>query len=380
MEIHFCDLCNESVPDVDLALGRAVRRGSRVVCGACERAMSSGTGTSPWETLPREGGTLSGAPGRDPGPPSAHPGPGSAQAAARTGSPGLALALVALLFSAGAAALFARELNREREGRAEAVRDLSGSLADATRIQGRRAAALEAEGERLAAELRAGLADQGSALRAGFAELSAGLAAFEARLGSLAEGLGGLRADLARGDEDTGRRLDELAGRLAAQREDGRQLGLRLDGLAQALDEAATRAPAIPPVSPPDQAAPAWRERLADLSSPDAGLRYYAVIDLAASGDPAVVEHLAPRLADEDLFVQMAAARVLGELGAPAAIEPLIDALEDREEAVRETAVLSLRALSGRNFRFDPLASPAERARRVAAWRDWWAKARSDYL
>ena len=40
MKIHFCDLCNESVPQADLDEGRAFVRKGRVVCATCDRAMS----------------------------------------------------------------------------------------------------------------------------------------------------------------------------------------------------------------------------------------------------------------------------------------------------------------------------------------------------
>ncbi len=36
MDIHFCDLCNESVPQSDLDQGRAYVRRGRVICAACE--------------------------------------------------------------------------------------------------------------------------------------------------------------------------------------------------------------------------------------------------------------------------------------------------------------------------------------------------------
>ncbi len=42
MKIHFCDLCNESVPEGDLAAGKAFRRGGRIVCATCDALMSSG--------------------------------------------------------------------------------------------------------------------------------------------------------------------------------------------------------------------------------------------------------------------------------------------------------------------------------------------------
>ena len=44
MEIFFCDICNESVPEGDLNHGLAYRRGNRVVCAPCDRAMSHADG------------------------------------------------------------------------------------------------------------------------------------------------------------------------------------------------------------------------------------------------------------------------------------------------------------------------------------------------
>jgi len=61
-------------------------------------------------------------------------------------------------------------------------------------------------------------------------------------------------------------------------------------------------------------------------------------------------------------------------------IPALIDALEDPEASVREAAVVSLRAITARDFRFDPGAKESERAKRVKAWRDWWKKASEELL
>ncbi|MFT7542939.1 MAG: hypothetical protein ACI9K5_003921, partial [Gammaproteobacteria bacterium] len=41
MDLLFCDVCNESVPQRDLDEGLAKRRRGRVVCATCEGAMSS---------------------------------------------------------------------------------------------------------------------------------------------------------------------------------------------------------------------------------------------------------------------------------------------------------------------------------------------------
>lgn len=41
MNIHFCDLCNESVPEGDFSTGKAFLRKGRVICATCEALMSA---------------------------------------------------------------------------------------------------------------------------------------------------------------------------------------------------------------------------------------------------------------------------------------------------------------------------------------------------
>jgi putative sterol carrier protein len=43
MDVHFCDICNESVPQRDLDQGRAFLRKGRVVCAACDLSMGGGS-------------------------------------------------------------------------------------------------------------------------------------------------------------------------------------------------------------------------------------------------------------------------------------------------------------------------------------------------
>ena len=101
---------------------------------------------------------------------------------------------------------------------------------------------------------------------------------------------------------------------------------------------------------------------------------------LGKTRDPRVVPHLVPLLKDGDIFVRMAVARLLGELGSHTAIPALIDALEDEEVSVRESALVSLRTLSGQSFPFDPKARDGDRSKRVKAWRDWWEEAAKTLL
>jgi len=377
MEILFCDLCNESVPESDLSGGQAVRRKGRVICARCEAAM-----TAEEERLAATAGaSAAGAVAdRQRGPAALVPAAGSASAAPpvprvqRTG--GFWIALIALLFSAAATTFVADELQSARREGAQAREELAQDLVE---VEGRLATILGAM-DRLGADLAA---RQERELVANRAQVEGDLAALGRELAEGVRRLGAVESDLAalveegraRGT-DADRRLDELTAQLLRSREDMSFTGERLAALEQVIRNGVARQPEAPlPAAP----APPWHAALADLKSDNAGTRWNAVQTLGESGDPAVVEHLFPLLKDEDVFVRMAVARVLGDLAAPRAIEPLIDALEDPETVVRETAMLSLRAITKRDFKFDAAASPAERARKVKAWRDWWEKARADY-
>ena len=370
IELVFCDLCNESVPAADLASGRARRLGERVICVACDAAMG-GEAAAP---APRQ----SGEPGdADSAVPSAVPmtSPEAAAAAAPRSS---WVAVLALLLAGGGSALLALRIGESEQGterrlaalaaqRRERARELDGQL-DALRTEGTRrdaardalAAALEEQrtqleallGERLA-ELRATLAAQKTTTDALFAEL----------------------ADVGPAQQA---RLEELAERLDLQVREGRLRAEQLEELETSLRQLALAPTPVQGGSAPAAESPTpgagWQRYVADLTDPNPGLRLDAVYAMGDSEDPAVVPHLQGMLTDGDLFVRMATCRVLMDLGARSAIPPLIDALGDDQSAVREAAMVALRELAGRNFRFDPVAPQAERAKRQAEWRAWWTR------
>lgn len=99
----------------------------------------------------------------------------------------------------------------------------------------------------------------------------------------------------------------------------------------------------------------------AALTDGDARLRPTAARVLGDLGDPAAIGALVEVLADGDDEVRWQAAWSLGRVGDSAAIEPLIDALDDRHPDVRWFAVWSLNALTGQSFGDD-----------AQAWRAWW--------
>jgi hypothetical protein len=87
-----------------------------------------------------------------------------------------------------------------------------------------------------------------------------------------------------------------------------------------------------------------------------------------------VIPHVLPLWRDSDLFVRMCAARVLADLGTLQGVPALLDALEDSEWNVRESAWHALRTLTGKDFKFDPQGNEGERAKKVKLWREWWKK------
>ncbi len=382
MKIHFCDLCNESVPQSDLDRGAAFLIKGRVVCSRCNYLMHGDVAAGLGSAGPF------GASASAEGEPSAEPGalgatqelPPGAQAHVRVHSrpgtgAGVALAVVAVLALAGAGIwLFDRGERAEREGslRHQALQDRVGGLSqdlgqslDALRTElSEIRSSMEADRAlsetRLAAAL-SGLEKQGGALEAGFGGL-------ERRVGTMEESLSTLQLREAT--------YAELRKRLDGVERELRDLG---HTVADVIDEQRSRpAQAADPSASgtaDEPGAPAWMGLVAQLASPDDGKRWQAVTALGESRDPAVVEYLIPVLKDKDVFVRMATARMLGALGAPQAVSALIDALEDPEGSVREMAYLAIKDITGRDLPQEALSEdPAERAKRVKALREWWEK------
>lgn len=380
MEILFCDLCNESVPEVDLSNGRAVRLKGRVVCASCEASMGGLAGeaslspSAPPSNAPpllrALGAPLTASEPLAPLAPSAPP----PQAPSRRG---LLVGIVALVFSVSAAVYLSDELETLRQtGHDERIAldgGVTGVRIDMARVLGR----VDSLGSELATRMETRIEEAGE-------ELSAELKAVAGELAGAGERVADLQTRLARvdrqrsdADAELERRLGELAFQLRSSREDVRSLAERMGSVERSGVGAA--AVAAGPDTPAAVTAP-WHSELEGLASDNAGTRWNAVQALGETADPAVVPHLMDLLGDEDVFVRMAVARVLGDLKVPASVDRLIDALEDVEAVVRESAMVSLRDITGRTFKFDAVGSPSDRAKKVKAWRQWWSKARDGFV
>jgi uncharacterized protein YlxW (UPF0749 family) len=387
MKILFCDLCNESVPQGDLDDGLAFMRKGRVICAKCDAIMSH-----PEETAQSAGPfgapkSESGSPGEagktespKPVPETSGPRP-SVVAAASGASPvhlrpqksggtaGIVVGLFAILLTALAAGFFydqQQEMRKELEARLDKVRD-------DTRADGHRAELDQRElGQKLDG-LAVRIEGQLSGLRS---SVESGLSGAQGKASDTLAKVESFAADLTDMRETVGlikRHDQELMSLQQKFSQLSAEIGALSSSIAQ-LEQGQRAAARIETPQPNSEPQAAWIGLLKQLESPNSGDRWTAVQALGETRDPAVAEYLLPLLKDADIFVRMATARVLGDLSSKSSIGGLIDALEDPEAPVREAAYVALMAVSKRNLPFDPMADPADRAKRVKAWRDWWEK------
>ncbi len=429
-EIHFCDLCNESVPQSDLDAGKAFLRKGRVVCRRCDALMSHAdprTGAAPKDAggpptgaaqfgaaqfgAAQFGGTERATPGlaaaaavasagSAPGstwssggpfsgahaptheaPPAAHHAPpihvaththhgAAAHQAYQPRSRGTAAGALAFLalVGAGLAWWWARgEVLRLDQAHETQRSDLQIELS-ALRSQIDAASRTQREWvDRTLGDVDRKLTEQRDALQKGIGASEQLSRASSDRLLEFERRLDSVKETVG----TIGRHDSELV--LLQQKL--AQFQAALDDVEKRTGELARPQATFTPSNSGASAPPAWHAQLKDLQSPDAGARWQAVVALGETRDAAVVPHLVSMLKDSDLFVKMATARKLGELGSLEAVPALIDTLEDPESGVRSAALAALSALTKKDFGFDP-ASPDEneRSKRVKAWRDWWAK------
>lgn len=398
MKIHFCDLCNESVPQSDLDGGRSFLRKGRVICAKCNDLMSVSSGRSASATAIGDAGTSAmdatitddsdtkvEAASRTAMAPSSSA--DRTQGISRTasdetnidsvrargpvqyrveGGGGLVagfLAAVSVVLVAVVAVMLMDRVEQVAGGVDQKVEIVQNDMAAAETELLARIEDLKATSLLSAQELENKLENALAQREARDGETAERLQKILLRIDEVEGRLGGLtEAEIAAADN--ARELVALESSLA---------NMRLE-IAQLSADLQARPVVVAAPSTPEPNVPAWLALTEDLKDPNSGVRWNTVADLGHTGDPAVVAYVIPVLKDSDTFVRMEAARVLGEFAVTTSVGPLIDTLEDEAEVVRDAAVTSLRKITGENFRFDPRAKESERTKRVRAWRDWWDK------
>ncbi|HTF90939.1 MAG TPA: HEAT repeat domain-containing protein [Planctomycetota bacterium] len=403
MKIHFCDLCNESVPQADLDEGRAFMRKGRVVCGKCDQLMTQR------ENMPAAAASVQGPFGAS-SPPIPEPqasvtplpvapggsdfGQGSFSAPAhthhhapnhshvnhgrgqRSGS-GVAVALFALALTALGLYWLTERADKDRRQVDDKFAAAAKVQLDAEMREMTRSTELQGQILKLEEKLKESTENERKAFDARIVDGQSKLDKALLPLGELRNDIASLKSvvpSTQRHDQEllaSAQKVADLENRAVNLESAILEMKKQLDA-KPAAGPASPVAPATPVGTPP------WMGLVQQLESPASGDRWVAVSSLGETKDPAVAEYLLPRLKDVDIFVRMATARVLGDLGSPKAIGALIETLNDQDSSVREAAYVSLCTVSKKSLPFDPHQDTAERAKRVKAWQDWWKKAQED--
>jgi HEAT repeat protein len=292
---------------------------------------------------------------------------------ARTGSGALWVAILALLFAAGATFVLDDHVHT-LAGKQEAVEKTNEKLNSALAAADRRAASAEETVRDLEKRLGVRIDAQKTrytTLEEDARQIRQKQDLLAAQLTEVAKVAGDLQQKSGAPSVELERRLAEISSRVAKSEDEARGLREQIAVLEAAQAAAPAPEAAAEPAKPAEAA---WKATIPDLSSPNESVRWEAVTTLGATNDKEVVPYIVPMLKDANVFVRMAAARMLGNLQAKSAVGALIDALEDVEAAVREQAFVAVRAITSKDLKFDPLANEGERSKRVKAWREWWKK------
>lgn len=330
-EVHFCNLCDQSVPQDQIDAGSAVRHGGRIVCATCRDVIAmSATGQK-----------------------------------SRGSRATLLVPLMVGLIGWGAAAFVWAELQDVRgEIVVEASAQAARATQDLTRVDGalsNRLDALDARAGELASQQRAAREDAARQAEATQQHLLALERAVEP-VPDLADGLRRHDGEL---------REASAARTLLAQ--DVRDARGALDAVRASLAalQDAVSAVAVQP-------APAGfprdvEELLAQLRNPDALERNKALEKLVRMKDARLVPYVEPMLKDSYEMNRYFAAENLGEMKAETAVPALVEALLDEYSLVRMAANAALMAITGQNHDFDPKGNEVERRKGYERWKQWLA-------
>ncbi len=341
-EVHFCNICNSSIPEAAIRDGKAVRIDGKVIPTAA--------GGAPVEGLRSAKGAVFGA------------------------------AVLICAAIAGATVFIDWRLSEETAGLRQGVDD------SAPRI-GRLEERLTTLEERLVDVARSNQFALLDKRLDGFADTLRQAAEVDARGTAEAQKeRNALRDQIQRvGDAQV-----QHAARLALLQDDLRALGRDLAEL-KAAPSASVRSPvddggrgsALDPRGEtpmaPDALPPALQHQVDRLGDADESVRFEAVQELLASHDGRVLQKLVPLAKDTDFLVRRLVLEGLADHKSAEHVELMLTALADPESLVRHSAYQGLKKLSGQSFPFDADAAPDQRGAMQRRWKSWWDKAKADF-
>ncbi len=334
MNLLFCDICHESIPEPALLEGSAEKRGVRTICEACLSAMSSPGAGVEADSQPAKQDANAQEPARR----------RRRAAIANLGMSGMGVGLgsLAVLIAVLTLLVLQQDLS-ETEGRMAAV---EGKTEERIKDVNRHLHGIE---QRVEARLRDAAEDL---LREG--ELATG-----ARRAPTTKAPRDAERD---GDVDA---LAELVRHLDHQVQIlSRRLFDMDEGLRSELDGHKPSAPRL------DQGD--LLRAIEQLRDPDPRARLAGLFTVEAFEDPKLTEYIAPLLKDSEAWIRLASVRATQRLGAVDACPDLIAALDDNDTRVRDAAVAGLRGITGEAFGYDARSSLRERRVAQGRWSDWW--------
>ncbi|MDF1699995.1 MAG: HEAT repeat domain-containing protein [Planctomycetota bacterium] len=342
MEIRFCTVCNESIPDGEFDAGRAIVSGDRAqhVSCALQRSVRMG-GARSWLTF------------------------------------GLALAAAVI-----STYLLVLKVNEPKEPpkMVEVPEVVEQRLADALReTETRLDAAISDSGRGMKEEfqksLETRLTRHGATVRDATVEamdelLRIGSDKLDSRIRSNNEMILKIHqrmADIVDWKISIQREAEQLRRDLEAAKE-------RQPVEAPAVTEEQPDVPAEPSQPAIDEAREKeidrWIKRLRDA---DEDIVFSATIELARLKALRATPHLVDVLKKhKDFYARLGAATALGEIQSVESVPALIEALNDRDDLVRTAASEALHRITGQDFNFVSGLTKNERIRIQKKWRAWW--------
>lgn len=119
---------------------------------------------------------------------------------------------------------------------------------------------------------------------------------------------------------------------------------------------------------PPDATLRGLAEQLATVR----GVAREATVDQLARVGLAAVPFVANLIPAKEPGARDAAVRVLNRIGLEAALAHCINSLNSNNEQVRYRAANALTMITNRHFGYSPQDTPAQRAKIIARWNQWW--------
>lgn len=350
-EVLFCDLCNTSVPVLDVQNGTAVRHQGKTVGGCCLPALRLDA-SKPADR------------------PGVHVGAGDGRM--------LTLGVVVMVALASVALFLDYRMGQAESRSGDAI----GRLAQAMRSQGEVvqsiSIALDNKAERADAQ---GLATALAGMTEGQKGADERLAGLQQSLAGLSEAVAGLARQWAGAEKarpDHGPVLAELQRQLQQQAVSIAELLARPRPAEASVEPRESSAPSVPAM-PEGDLAPEVAHQVARLADRDEGVRFEAVDDLLKRREPKVLPHLLPLVKDPDTFVRRLVVEGLKDFAKPEVVDALLVALADPEEIVRDSAWRSLKELTRQNLPFEAAGTRDARARQQQKWQEWWEKNKAGF-